>query len=114
MIPYKLDHSIENILRTGPSMERTLLKVYTGNNFSDQDARRVWQRIDDHKWYLSERLGRDVGFHVAAVDFVENFYSPSEFRGGPSTFEEIWKRGRDSAIKLFNGYFEEKSKAMTM
>lgn len=30
------------------------------------------RRIQEHKWYLSERLGRDVGCKVAALDLVEN------------------------------------------
>ncbi len=28
--------------------------------------------IETHKWFLSERLGRDVGFRVAALDYVTN------------------------------------------
>lgn len=28
--------------------------------------------IETHKWFLSEKLGRDVGFHVAAADYLEN------------------------------------------
>jgi hypothetical protein len=28
--------------------------------------------IADHKWFLSERLGRDVGFSVAALDYRLN------------------------------------------
>jgi hypothetical protein len=34
--------------------------------FSDSAA------IADHKWFLSERLGRDVGFSVAALDYRIN------------------------------------------
>jgi transitional endoplasmic reticulum ATPase len=30
------------------------------------------KRIQEHKWYLSERLGRDVGCKVAALDLMEN------------------------------------------
>ena len=31
--------------------------------------------IQEHKWFLSERLGRDVGARVAAVDYLENVQS---------------------------------------
>ena len=31
-----------------------------------------WDAIQDHKWFLSERLGRDVGSKVAALDYFEN------------------------------------------
>lgn len=41
------------------------------------EAKKIWKKIEDHKWYLSERLGRDVGNRVAAVDYLENFYQPN-------------------------------------
>jgi hypothetical protein len=31
-----------------------------------------WRAIEQHKWLLSERLGRDVGSQVAALDYFEN------------------------------------------
>lgn len=31
-----------------------------------------WSDIERHKWFLSERLGRDTGMEVAAVDYFEN------------------------------------------
>jgi hypothetical protein len=36
------------------------------------EARALWPRILEHKWFLSERLGRDVGLRVAAIDYLEN------------------------------------------
>ena len=30
--------------------------------------------IETHKWILSERLGRDVGLRVAALDYFENVH----------------------------------------
>jgi hypothetical protein len=36
----------------------------------------VWPRLLEHKWYLGERLGRDVGLRVAALDFFENVQPP--------------------------------------
>ena len=35
-------------------------------------AEREWRGILDHKWYLSERIGRDVGIRTAVVDYFEN------------------------------------------
>jgi hypothetical protein len=62
---------------------------------------------------LSERLCRDVAFHVAAVDFVENFSSPSEFPVAASPLEKLFGRAKNSAVRLLSGYSEEKSKAIT-
>lgn len=81
MIPYRLDYTIEKLTRSGPSVERTLLRIYTGDELTESDARSLWQRIADHKWYVSEQLSRDIGFHVAAVDYVENFYRSEPSRG---------------------------------
>ncbi|HEX8634264.1 MAG TPA: DUF4032 domain-containing protein [Pyrinomonadaceae bacterium] len=36
------------------------------------EAGEVWLQILEHKWYLSERCGRDVGVRVAAVHYFEN------------------------------------------
>lgn len=35
----------------------------------DWQAARMKEAIDEAKWYLSERAGRDVGSHAAAKDF---------------------------------------------
>jgi transitional endoplasmic reticulum ATPase len=32
----------------------------------------LWPKILQHKWLLSEKLGRDVGFRIACIDFLEN------------------------------------------
>ena len=50
------------------------LKKFTGGKLTDEEARRLFERIADHKWYVSERLGRDVGLKVAAVDYLENIH----------------------------------------
>lgn len=51
--------------------QRTL-NALAGVNLSAAEARETLPRVRDHKWYLSEYLGRDVGWHVAAVDYFEN------------------------------------------
>lgn len=70
-IQYRLDYVIE---RSGlkKSDERALIRALAGIDLAPSDAARVWPRIQDHKWYLSERLGRDVGPRVAALDYLEN------------------------------------------
>jgi transitional endoplasmic reticulum ATPase len=37
-----------------------------------QGAEDLWHKIEQHKWVLSEKLGRDVGTRVACLDFTEN------------------------------------------
>jgi hypothetical protein len=45
-----------------------------GVELSAREARDVWPSVLEHKWYLGERLGRDVGLRVAAVDYFENIH----------------------------------------
>ena len=61
--------------------QRTL-NALAGVNLSPVEARETLPRVRDHKWYLSEFLGRDVGWHVAAVDYFENIAPPRT----PTTF----------------------------
>jgi hypothetical protein len=114
MIPYKLDFAFERLIRTGPSMERTLLRIYTGSDISENEARSLWERIADHKWYVSERLSRDVGFHVAAVDYVEHFYEPYGADASESRLTAIWKNIWLKTRSIAKSYFETKGQTASL
>lgn len=74
MIFYKLDHVVEETLKQNRTAEQIFLKEFTGARLSADEARYLYERIKDHKWYVSEKLGRDVGLKVAAIDYLENIY----------------------------------------
>ena len=44
----------------------------SGAKFEPDIAADLWSKILRHKWLLSEKLGRDVGFRIACIDFLEN------------------------------------------
>ncbi|MCX5892169.1 MAG: AAA family ATPase [Deltaproteobacteria bacterium] len=44
----------------------------SGTKLEPDTAAEVWPKILQHKWLLSEKLSRDVGLRVAAIDFLEN------------------------------------------
>jgi SpoVK/Ycf46/Vps4 family AAA+-type ATPase len=46
--------------------------AYSGHKVSDELAQELWPKILEHKWVMSEKLGRDVGIKTACVDFMEN------------------------------------------
>ena len=73
-IPFKLDYVIEKTIPNQTRSAARTLRQLTGVKLSRSEADRVWGSLLDHKWYLSERLGRDVGLRVAAVDYLENIY----------------------------------------
>jgi hypothetical protein len=39
------------------------------------------EHINRHKWYLSEKLGREVSFDEATLDWINNNYA-NEYREG--------------------------------
>ena len=65
----------EAITETQQSRRRSLKKL-AGVKMSEAQAQTLWPRLLDHKWYLGERLGRDVGLKVAALDYFENIERP--------------------------------------
>lgn len=57
-----------------PSPEECATRIleYSGHGFEPDVAAELWPKIIEHKWFLSERIGRDVGIKVACLDFIEN------------------------------------------
>ena len=88
---YSLDLVIDETLKNELSNNQKLLKQFTGKNFEKKEAEYLWSRITDHKWYVSERLQRDVGFKVAALDFMENFYQPLKNYRRTSNFSDFFQ-----------------------
>ena len=71
-IPFKLDYTIAQLGAAQIPAEQLMLVSLTGIEVSAVEAQRLWSNIQEHKWYLSECLGRDVGLRVAVVDYCEN------------------------------------------
>jgi hypothetical protein len=86
MIPFRLDHVIEKTLRasslTSGRREQRLIKDLTGVRLPRTKAQLVWSSILEHKWYIGERLNRDVGLRTAAADYFENIAHPRFFQKG--------------------------------
>ena len=72
MIQFKNDYAIDKIIAEQPSKEQNFLQNMFGKKVEKQAAKAYLKRILDHKWYISERLGRDIGLPVAALDFTVN------------------------------------------
>ena len=71
-IPARLEYVIDRVRRDETESERRELRQLAGMKVSGDEARDLWPRLLDHKWYMSERMGRDVGLRVAAIDFFEH------------------------------------------
>ncbi len=57
-----------------PSPEECASTVFeiSGTKFDPDIAADLWSKILQHKWLMSEKLGRDVGVRIACIDFLEN------------------------------------------
>jgi transitional endoplasmic reticulum ATPase len=64
---------IENIQET-PSPQVCAGKIFeiSGIQIEPEVAAGLWPQILQHKWLMSEKLGRDVGLRTACIDFVEH------------------------------------------
>lgn len=77
MISYQMDYVVDEVLKNLPTEEQVFLKKYLNKDFPRKEAIYLWEKIVEHKWYVGERLKRDIGFRAAAVDYFENFYEPT-------------------------------------
>lgn len=58
--------------RRGEEIYSDLLIALTHKRFQTEEAKRLWFEVLDHKYYMSEKLGRNVGIRVAVLDFLHN------------------------------------------
>ena len=67
-------------LLEAPSPEACASKIFeiSCKRLEPDIAADLWPKILQHKWLLSEKLGRDVGLRVACIDFLENMEQARE------------------------------------
>lgn len=70
-VPFKSDDAAERARADDDRVGRKLVSA-AGAMIASAAAREVWPQVLEHKWYMSERLGRDVGLRVAALDYFKN------------------------------------------
>jgi transitional endoplasmic reticulum ATPase len=61
----------ENAPETPECCSATIFEI-SGVKFEPEIATGLWSEILQHKWLLSEKVGRDVGLRTACIDFLEN------------------------------------------
>lgn len=70
-VSYKSDRVRERVRADGEAEEQRLARA-AGARLSTSEAQEMWPQVLEHKWYMSERLGRDVGLRAAVADYFEN------------------------------------------
>ena len=101
-----MNNNKTNIL--SPEVCSTRMFELSGLKFAPDVAAELWPKILQHKWLMSEKLGRDVGLRTACIDFVENIdQAHKEFvaykqpdilaeMGAQTVSKEIWDTISDS------------------
>jgi len=112
MIFYQLDYVVDEVLKSMPTEEQVFLRKYLNEDFPKKEAKYLWERIVDHKWYVSERLKRDIGFRVAAVDYLENFYEPNAVFGSQNKQSGVFGKIFRPINSTLRSYFVSKSKIL--
>jgi hypothetical protein len=100
MIPFRLDYVIEQTLGGGASEEQRLLGELAGVKLGRAEAASEWPRVLEHKWFVSERLGRDIGLRVAAIDYFENVRLPRHKRAAGRAASRALRRGAQTSNVL--------------
>ncbi len=61
-------------LQETPSPEVCASKIFevSGTKLDPDIAAALWPKILQHKWLMSEKLGRDVGLRTTCIDFLEH------------------------------------------
>jgi diguanylate cyclase (GGDEF)-like protein len=57
----------------GEELYADLLMALTHKFLPPMEAQALWHELLAHKYYLSEKLGRNVGVRVAVLDFFDNY-----------------------------------------
>ena len=55
-----------------PKLRVAKILELSGYSVDAETATKIWPAIQQHKWYLSEKIGRDVGVRIACLDYLEN------------------------------------------
>ena len=72
----------EAVLETpSPDVCASTIFEISGAKFDPYIAVDLWPKILQHKWLMSEKLGRDVGLRTACIDFIEIWSRPSKNTG---------------------------------
>ncbi len=77
--PFMTEETLESISQRAQMLRtQQASQPVSAVRLSRREVRQNWAGITEHKWLLSERIGRDVGSEVAALDYAENILRLAE------------------------------------
>ena len=72
VVPDEIKKKVDTLLSLDKSFYSNLLYRLVSEEFEEEEAKKLWFEIIDHKWKISQQLGRNVGIRVATLDYLEN------------------------------------------
>ncbi|MEN3013184.1 MAG: diguanylate cyclase [Endomicrobiia bacterium] len=70
--PDTVREKINKLVSLDPNFYSNLLSKLLSEEFDEEVAKKLWFEILEHKYRISEKLGRNVGIRVATLDYLEN------------------------------------------
>lgn len=64
--------AVPSMAERGDALFVDLVWTLTNLKFAEDEARGHWSALLEHKYHMSERMGRNVGIRVAALDYFTN------------------------------------------
>lgn len=68
----EIKDKIDKLLSLDKNFYSNLLYKLVSEEFAEEEAKKLWYEILQHKWDVSQKLGRNIGIRVATLDYLEN------------------------------------------
>ncbi len=104
------EYLLDSIGKKPGSYYRDLIFALIQIRLPEDEAQRDWKEILKHKYILSEKLGRNVGIHVAVLDYYTNIKKKMTSPKIISAHEYLDTASRaltDDLTKAYNRHFFE-------
>ncbi len=70
--PEEIRKKVDRLISLDKNFYSNLLYQLVSEEFSYEAAKKLWFEIIEHKWKISQQLGRNIGIRVATLDYLEN------------------------------------------
>ena len=104
------EYLLDSIGKKPGTYYRDLILALIQIRLREDEAKRDWKEVLKHKYLLSEKLGRNVGIHVATLDYYTNIKKKVTNPKIISTHEYLDTASRaitDDLTKAYNRHFFE-------
>jgi diguanylate cyclase (GGDEF)-like protein len=102
------EYLLDSVGKKPGSYYRDLIFALIQIRLPEEEAKRDWKEVLKHQYFLSEKLGRNVGIHVATLDYYTNIKKKLVFPKIVDAREYMDTASRaltDELTKAYNRHF---------